>query len=123
MSEKLLSLEIVRLNKRITELEADATISQEFQTDVLSPLFDQLEQAGYAGTWSQKVAAVLNPWIAVEERLPEDGIFVLTGITGYTDEYWPGKRLNNTWRGKCGKPLLGINIWMPLPLPPESEGK
>ena len=39
-------------------LRADAETSQRHNDDVMSPLFDQLEQAGYTGTWSQKVAQV-----------------------------------------------------------------
>jgi hypothetical protein len=42
----------------LLQLRADALVSQQFQSDVLMPLFDKLEQAGYSGTWSQKVDAV-----------------------------------------------------------------
>jgi len=51
---------VLSARKELADLRADALVSQEFQTDVLMPLFDQLEQAGYAGTWSQKVAAAID---------------------------------------------------------------
>jgi len=49
----------------LLQLRADALVSQQFQSNVLMPLFDDLEQAGYAGNWTEKVAAVLNPWVPV----------------------------------------------------------
>jgi hypothetical protein len=122
--------EIIYSRKRIAELlnayyklEADARISQEFQRDVLMPLFDQLEKAGFSGMWSQKVAAVLNPWIAVSERLP--GIMdVVLGID--PDECWQityRTKQGEWWANIGGWRIVTITHWMPLPLPPESEGK
>ncbi len=118
--------EIIYSRKRIAELlnayrklEADARISQEFQTDVLAPLFDQLERAGYAGTWSQKVAAVLNPWIAVSERLPE---LYSELASDYVDVLYRYVDENGVAYGKCYY-VKSVQYPMPLPLPPESEGK
>ena len=49
---------VLSARKELADLRADALVSQQFQSDVLMPLFDKLEQAGYSGTWSQKVDAV-----------------------------------------------------------------
>ena len=43
------------LMKELLALRADAKVSQEFNQDVLSPLYDQMLQAGYTGTWSEMV--------------------------------------------------------------------
>jgi hypothetical protein len=109
--------EIIYSRKRIAELlnayyklEADALVSQEFQSDVLMPLFDQLEQAGYAGTWSQKVDAVL----ALKDKFNE----LLYSIQNSR----PCHPSEPAYEFMISKQRLDEYFAL-LPLPPESEGK
>lgn len=46
---------IDQVDTTVKRMASDAIVSREFQSDVMSPLFDQMEQAGYTGTWSEKV--------------------------------------------------------------------
>jgi hypothetical protein len=147
--------EIIYSRKRIAELlnayrklEADARVSQEFQRDVLMPLFDQLEKAGFSGTWSQKVDAVIalkeaTRWITNDGYNPEEGDLcdvIPRGWHKRTIGYW-------YWDndGDHENPKQDYQQWFALnletvgfepldeppqftrpmnePLPPESEGK
>ena len=58
--------------------------------------------------------AYQSEWIRVEDRLPEDGQFVLSfGCEVYVLEY----RQKLWW--DCDEPINKITHWMPLPEPPK----
>lgn len=60
-------------------------------------------------------------WISVEDRMPEDGVWVLIFSAGVTDDlqwdigYWD---VSGKW--KCIGWDYPVTHWMPLPSPPNS---
>ena len=73
---------------------------------------DQLKELGQR--------AVKSPhwqWISVDDRLPEEGVTVLTHHPGYTDCYM-GYQEHNHWEFDGGL-VPDPSHWMPLPEPPK----
>ena len=69
-----------KLATELLQLRADALVSQNHNSAVSDRIYKQLQDAGYHGTLSEMVDAVLNPWIPVETgALPVEGqdIYVL----------------------------------------------
>jgi len=61
-------------------------------------------------------------WISVEERLPEDGFWVLTFSAGVTDDFqWDIGYWDVSGKWKCLGWDYPVTHWMPLPLPPNPE--
>ena len=88
----------------------EKAIEQELKTRHETPHYN----AGFVegAKWADK-----HPhWISVEERLPEEGIYVATLDNGGRNDirhFYNGK-----WFGRFGKEYRGITHWMPLPAPP-----
>ena len=87
----------------------EKAIEQELKTRHETPHYN----AGFVegAKWADK-----HPhWISVEERLPEEGIYVATLDNGGRNDirhFYNGK-----WFGRFGKEYRGITHWMPLPAP------
>lgn len=77
-------------------------------------------------------------WISVEDRLPDENIFVLVSYLSYDDEYpcndiaviqngqwhWhKGELYYDSETDECYTELVRVKIthWMPLPEPPEEK--
>lgn len=66
-------------------------------------------------------AASMSQWIPVEERLPEDGVWVLWFSKSWSQPPVVAKRDGESldWGGDLCCTLRGFTHWMPLPEPPE----
>ena len=62
--------------------------------------------------------AYLNPWISVEERLPEDGSYILIAVPDMecsVQSFYVSERNNSVQYYQN----IGVEGWMPLPNPPK----
>jgi hypothetical protein len=106
------------------KFRADAKDSQEWNTDVIMPLYDQLTAAGYTGTLSEMVGQAC----ALKEQVKElsNSRFVL--IQGLVDirrhyENKDGQPINDLWTWNSADHTLKMSLAEPLPVPPEGGAK
>jgi hypothetical protein len=101
--------------------------------DYIDEAADAIEDLEAALTASNEaIAKSRGKWISVEERLPEDGVFVLAAnddgkmlVAKYESEVlgWYLKYCCydfDVWDSEENGP---VTHWMPLPLPPKEEEK
>jgi hypothetical protein len=80
----------------------------------------------------QEIRKLRDGWIAVTERLPEEGVCVVVYSPGDIDggfhacgwfvERRPHAKPFGVFRREDAKAIWGVTHWMPLPAPP-SDGK
>jgi hypothetical protein len=125
----------VRLSDVATELldlRRDAADSQNHNSGVIDRIYLQLQDAGFHGTLSEMVEQAINPWISVEDRLPEytEDYNVICHILTHHGNFRDVKtyRFENIqgrepkWCIPNDDEVVTISHWMPLPLPPSEEG-